>query len=174
MPLFVTIGNHDYDEGDRRAAFEEIFPRSINYRFDHRGWQFVGLDSTQGQQVFYTRVQDASLSWLDDTLPHLDRNRPTVLLTHFPLGPRVICRPLNAPAVLERFGKHNLRAVLNGHWHGYSKRLIGSVALTTNRCCSWWRKNNDGSPDKGYFLCRANADMTVTRQFCVLKKTGLT
>ena len=169
VPVFVTIGNHDYLAEDSRVAFEKIFPSSINYHFEHKGWQFVALDSTQGQRVFYTRVQEPTLRWLDDTLPSLDRRKPTVVLTHFPLGPRVLCRPLNAPAVLERFRDYNLRAVFNGHWHGYSEREISSTTLTTNRCCSWWRKNNDGSPNKGFFLCRANATGDVTHTSCVMK-----
>jgi hypothetical protein len=169
VPVFATIGNHDYASEDRRGAFEEIFPRQLNYHFEHKGWRFVALDSTQGQRVFCTRVPETTLQWLDETLPHLDQSQPTVLLTHFPLGPRVLCRPLNAPAVLARFRHHNLRAVFNGHWHGFSQREIGHTTIATNRCCSWWRKNNDGSPDKGYLLCRATSEGSITRSFCLPK-----
>lgn len=172
MAVFATLGNHDYAVDHDRKAFEKIFPRRLNYYFEHKGWQFVVLDSTDGQRVFYTRVQETTLQWLDETLPHLDRNRPTVLLTHFPLGPRVLCRPRNAPAVLERFRNHNLRAVFNGHWHGYSRRDIGHATIATNRCCSWWRKNRDGSPDKGYFLCRATSDGSIMHSFCAIKSVS--
>jgi hypothetical protein len=169
VPVFATIGNHDYAADNCRRVFEEIFPHRLNYYFEHKGWQFVALDSTEGQRVYYTRVPETTLRWLDETLPNLDRNRPTVLFTHFPLGPRVLCRPLNAPAVLERFRHHNLRAVFNGHWHGFSQRQIDHTTLTTNRCCSWWRKNNDGSPDKGYFLCRATSDGSITLMSCAIE-----
>lgn len=166
--LRVTIGNHDHLPDNTRKPFEEVFPNSLNYHFEHQGWQFVALDSTQGQTVFYTRVQKPTLLWLDENFPNLDRERPLILLTHFPLGQRVLCRPLNAPDVLARFEKHNLRAVFNGHWHGYSQREIGAATVVTNRCCSWWRNNNDGSPLKGYFLCQALPNGEIRRSFHVI------
>ena len=170
VPVFATIGNHDYLTDKDRQPFEAIFPNSLNYYFSHQGWQFVGLDSTEGQRVFYTRVHEPALSWLDQTLPSLDKSKPTVLFTHFPLGSRVLCRPLNAPAVLGKFREHNLRAVFNGHWHGYAQREIGAATITNSRCCSWWRPNNDGSPDKGYFHCHAERDGSVTRKFYTLRQ----
>ena len=169
LPLFATIGNHDHFADHDRAPFEAIFPNSLNYHFEHNGWQFVALDSTEGQRVFYTHIQAPALAWLDETLPGLDKKKPLVLVTHFPLGSRVLCRPLNAPAVLERFREHNLRAVFNGHWHGYAQRKLAAATITNSRCCSWWRPNNDGSPDKGYFLCRAARDGTITREFFTLR-----
>jgi 3',5'-cyclic AMP phosphodiesterase CpdA len=172
LHLRVTIGNHDHLSDDSQKPFEEVFPNSLNYHFKHRGWQFVALDSTQGQTVFYTRVQKATLLWLDENLPSLDRARPMILLTHFPLGPRVLCRPRNAPEVLARFEKHNLRAIFNGHWHGYSEREIGATKVVTNRCCSWWRNNNDGSPLKGYFLCKAMRNGEIHRSFHVIAPRG--
>jgi len=171
-PVHVTIGNHDYATDADREAFEEIFPNSLNYTFTHKNWQFVALDSTQGQRVFYTRVQQPALSWLDETLPRLDKNKPTVLFTHFPLGARVLCRPLNAPMVAQRFQNYNLRGVFNGHWHGYSLRESGVAKIVTGRCCSSWRKNNDGSKDKGFFLCRTKSDGKIIREFCVIKSVS--
>src|SRR5438067_2152189 len=58
VPLFVTIGNHDHLADDSRRGFEKIFPGRLNYHFEHKGWQFIALDSTEGQRVFYTHVQD--------------------------------------------------------------------------------------------------------------------
>ncbi len=171
VPLFATIGNHDHAAEDDRRAFEQIFPRSINYHFEHKGWQFVALDSTQGQQVFYTKIPQTTLDWLDENLPSINHEKPTVLLTHFPMGTGVWTRPRNAPQVLERFRRQSLRAVFNGHWHGYTRREFAHAPVTTNRCCSWWRANNDATPQKGYFLCSAR-DGEITRTFCEIKRIG--
>lgn len=168
LPLHVTIGNHDYLTDDDRSGFERVFPQRLNYHFEVGGWQFLGIDSTEGQRVFRTRVSNATLSWLDETLPGLDCAKPMVLFTHFPLGPRVITRPLNAPAVLERFRGYDLRAVFNGHWHGYSLREIGRMQIVNSRCCSWWATNNDGSPFKGFFLCRVKG-ATLRREYFVVE-----
>jgi hypothetical protein len=167
-PLYATVGNHDYATDTGHAPFDAIFPGSLNYHFAHEGWQFVGLDSTDGRRVVFTTVQPATLAWLDANLPKLDRAKPTVICTHFPLGEAVLCRPLNADEILKRFDGFNLRATFSGHWHGYAERRFEHAVVTNSRCGSWWRGNNDGSPQKGYFLCDVTAAGDVQRQFCVI------
>jgi len=169
-PTYYVVGNHDYRTQEDRKAFEELIPRSINYQFEHRGWQFVGLDTTEGLKSTNTSIPSTTFHWLDESLPKLDKKRPTILFTHFPLGPWVIGRPKNASQLLDRFKEHNLQAVFNGHWHGSTERHVGKVTLTTNRCCSFRRQNHDGTKEKGYFLCHAK-DGKVERTF-VEVKTG--
>ena len=168
MPLYAVPGNHDFISESDRSGYDEVFPERINYRFTHRGWQFVALDSTEGLAFEGTRVGEHTLAWLDAALPKLDPDAPTVVFTHFPLGDGVAYRPLNASAVLERLAKLNLRAVFSGHWHGQSERRVGSADLFTNRCCARLRNNHDGSPQKGWFVCHAAPDGTLTRRFVAL------
>jgi 3',5'-cyclic AMP phosphodiesterase CpdA len=169
-PTYVVVGNHDYRTLDDRKAYDEFFPRRSNYRFEHRGWQFLGLDTTEGQRVQGTNVQPHTLRWLDETLPKVDKKRPLIVFTHFPLGPHVITRPENAEQLLARFREHNLQAVFCGHYHAFTERHVGRVTLTTNRCCSFSRQNHDGSKEKGYFLCHAK-DGTVQRTFIEVPTT---
>jgi 3',5'-cyclic AMP phosphodiesterase CpdA len=158
LPVWVVPGNHDYLEPTDRRPYEQHFPDRINYRFDHRGWQFVALDSTEGKQFHATSIQAPTLKWLDDTLPKLDKKRPTIVFTHFPLGPGVKMCPGNADDVLKRFKEHNLRAVFCGHYHADTETRVGEVVLTTNRCCSFAVANHSpAGKAKGYFLCRAKA-----------------
>lgn len=164
MPIYVVIGNHDYGPKDDRKPFEELFPKSLNYYFEHRGWQFLGLDTSDGVRYTKTAIQPATLRWLDDTLPKLDQKRPTVIFTHFPLGPKVTHRPTNADELLDRFKPFNLQAALSGHFHGFTERQVGDITLTTNRCCSFSKNNHDGTKEKGYFLCQAK-DGKVRRTF---------
>jgi len=168
MPSYSVIGNHDYVTNTDRSAWDELFPRSLNYHFEHRGWRFVGLDSSEGTKWENTRVQAATLQWLDAELPKLVRAAPTVVFTHFPLGVLVPSRPLNADDVLDRFKDFNLVAVFNGHFHGFTERESGRTTLTTNRCCSVSRGNHDGSTEKGYFLCTAR-DGQIQREFVEVK-----
>jgi 3',5'-cyclic AMP phosphodiesterase CpdA len=155
LPTYVVIGNHDYFKQDVRSAYDELFPKRLNYQFEHRGWQFVGLDTTQGQLARNTTIQKPTLTWLADNLPKLDKRKPTVVFTHFPLGPFVIGRPKNAADVLNAFKEYDLQAVFSGHWHGLTERKTGKTVLTTNRCCSLHKPNHDSTPQKGYFLCCA-------------------
>jgi hypothetical protein len=111
--MYPVIGNHDYLTQTNRKAYVETFPLRMNYYFRHRGWQFVGLDTTDGLRYEKTEIQPATFEWLDDYLPRLNPRKPTVVLTHFPLGPGVNYRPANADALLERFREFNLQAVFN-------------------------------------------------------------
>jgi len=162
-PVHVVMGNHDWQTVKDRKAYDDLFPKATNYSFEHRGWQFVGLDSTDGPKPTVA-VRKDTLTWLDENVPKLDKKKPLVLFTHFPLGPLVIFRATNADDVLEQFKDYNLQAVFNGHYHASTERKVGKVILTTNRCCSFSRQNHDGTKEKGYFLCQAK-DGKITREF---------
>jgi predicted MPP superfamily phosphohydrolase len=165
LPVYVVIGNHDYIGMDECKPFMDLFPTSVNYHFEHAGWQFVGLDSSHGMRP-KVAVQPHTLRWLDDTLPRLDKKKPMVVFTHFPLGPLVIYRATNADQVLDRLKEFNLQAVYSGHFHGFTERHVRGTTLTTNRCCSFSRSNHDGTKEKGFFVCRAK-DGKVERAFVV-------
>jgi predicted phosphodiesterase len=168
IPFYPVIGNHDYRSQDDRSAYTKIFPDRINYHFVHEGWQFVGLDTTEGLHYEKTSVAAESLRWLDSELPRLEPRKPTVLFTHFPLGAGVNYRPLNAEDVLQRFQEFNLQAVFSGHFHGFTERTLRSAVLTTNRCCALRRDNHDGTKEKGYFLCQTR-EGRIQRSFVEFK-----
>ncbi|HWN95877.1 MAG TPA: metallophosphoesterase [Methylomirabilota bacterium] len=168
MPFHAVIGNHDYLGQTDRSEWDKLFPRSLNYSFQHRGWQFVALDTSEGLKYEKTSVQPETLSWLDQNIRKLARKQPTILFTHFPLGPDTKYRPLNADAVLEPFKEFNIVAVFNGHFHGFTERKVGQTVFTTNKCCSIARGNHDGTKEKGYFLCRTK-DGRIEREFIEVK-----
>jgi Calcineurin-like phosphoesterase len=173
IPTFAAIGNHDYLTATDRRAYEETFENQLNYEFDHGGWQFVGLDTTQGVRWKNTTVSSTTLAWLDERLPRLDKRKPTVIFTHFPLGAGVSMRPLNADAVLDRFLEFNLSAAFCGHYHGFTERMARAATITTDRCCARVRGNHDGSQEKGWFVCRATESGEVTRRFVEFKPSAL-
>ncbi len=164
VPVHGVIGNHDYGAAESRADYDALFPGAINYAFEAGGWQWLGLDTSEGHKSKGTTIQPHTLDWLDAQLPKLDKKKPTVIFTHFPLGPLTPSRPVNADALLERLIGHNLQAVFSGHYHGFTERVLGDVALTTDKCCAISRSNHDGTPEKGYFLCEAKAGR-ITRTF---------
>lgn len=170
MRVFTTIGNHDYTEAEAREPYEKVFGKVRNYRFDHGDWQFLALDTTNGRAVYRTWIQGATLGWLHANLRAVSRERPLVVLTHFPLG-RNWLRPLNARQVSEPLKGYNLQAALSGHWHGWTERREHGARLSTGRCCSWWRKNHDGSDRKGYFLCRAG-EKGIDYEFIAVDPSG--
>jgi 3',5'-cyclic AMP phosphodiesterase CpdA len=164
IPAYGVIGNHDFATKTDCTPYRDIFPDPLNYHFEHQRWQIIGLDTTQGQNSSKTLIADTTLKWLDETLPKLDKKRPTIVMSHFPLGAGVTNRPLNADVVLERFLDYNLQAAFCGHWHGQSERTVRDAIVVTNRCCSFTAENHDGSKQKGFFRCQANQGR-VTREF---------
>jgi predicted MPP superfamily phosphohydrolase len=167
-PIYTQIGNHDYISQTNRSGYEEIFGKEINYFFKANGWQFLGLDSTDGLRFENTKVPSSTLSWVRDTLPKLDKQAPLVIFTHFPMGTGVKYRPANAEEFLNLFLDYDLKAVLSGHFHGFTEKQIGHTTLTTNRCCSLKRNNHDNTKEKGYFLCSASP-AGLTRTFVEYK-----
>src|SRR5262245_7607646 len=55
-PMYPVIGNHDYLSQNDRSAYTAAYPTRINYHFSHGGWQFVGLDTTEGLHYEKTSV----------------------------------------------------------------------------------------------------------------------
>jgi 3',5'-cyclic AMP phosphodiesterase CpdA len=168
MPFHPVIGNHDYAAQNDRSVWDAIFPAALNYYFEHRGWQFVAIDSSEGLKYEKTKIQPDTLRWVDDNVRKLNRKLPTILFAHFPLGPDTTYRPLNADDLLERFERLNIVAVFNGHFHGFTERKVRDTVFTTNKCCSIARGNHDKTTEKGYFLCRAR-DGRVVREFIEVK-----
>jgi hypothetical protein len=164
-PVYTVPGNHDCDVEKNTRIYSDIFPGRLNYTFTHKDWQFVGLDSTEGEKSQDTRISATSLAWLDATLPALDPAQPTVVFTHFPLAPGVNLVPVNAPDVVARLSRLNLRAAFTGHYHARIERQYGEAALVTNACCSRMRDNHDGSLEEGYLVCTANPDGRLTKEF---------
>ena len=168
VPLHPVPGNHDFLTDTDRSAYDAAFPDKLNFVFHHGGWQFIGLDSTQGTDFEETKISETTLAWLDTTLPNLNASAPTVAFTHFPLGKGVTYRPLNADAVLARLTTLNLRATFSGHWHGLNEQRLDRAELIVNRCCARIRGNRDGSPLKGWWICKATADGMLTHRFASL------
>ena len=163
-PFYPVIGNHDYKTQTDRAGYEKRFPARLNYSFGHSGWQFIGLDTSDGLKYEKTFVGPATLQWLDESLPKLNPRSPTVIFTHFPMGADVNYRPFNAEDVLYRFRDFNLQAVFCGHYHGFTERTSGQAILTTNACCALKRNNHDDTKAKGFFVCEAG-DGKLKRTF---------
>ncbi|WP_029629705.1 metallophosphoesterase family protein [Zavarzinella formosa] len=165
IPVHVVPGNHDYvkDSGER-PHYDDLFPKQLNYRFDLHDWQFLALDSTESLKFQNTVINPDTLKWIDDQLPKLDKKKPLVVFTHFPLGEDVKMRPKNADEILKRLMDHNLQATYSGHFHAFTEKKAGKTVLTTNRCCAFSKGNHDGSTEKGYFLVKI-VDGTLKREF---------
>ncbi len=166
--FYPVMGNHDWLTPTDRKAYLATFPLRLNYSFRHAGWQFIALDTTDGQKFEQTTIASQTFEMLEGIQSRLNRDRPTVLFTHFPLCENVKMRPLNAEALLAKFKGWNLHAVFNGHYHAFTECQRDNAPITTNRCCALKRDNHDGTKEKGYFVCDV-AEGQLTRRFVEYK-----
>jgi 3',5'-cyclic AMP phosphodiesterase CpdA len=163
LPVYVVPGNHDYAAPDR-DRYERFFPKMTNYRFEHKGWHFIGFDSTEGTKSALVTVSAATLKFLAGELERIDVAKPVVGFTHLPFGTDIIYRPVNADAVLNLFAAHKLAGIISGHFHGHTERRWRNALLTTSRCLSVSRDNHDGTKQKGFLLFTA-ANEKLTYRF---------
>jgi 3',5'-cyclic AMP phosphodiesterase CpdA len=165
IPYHLTCGNHDYHTQTDRAAFTAAFGDRLNTSFEVEGWQFVGLDSADGTKSSNVDAHKETLDFAASLPAKLDKNKPTVLFTHFPLAAGVNMRIRNADTLLEPFKQLNLVATFSGHYHAFTEKTIPTnITATTNVCCSHKRANHDNKFQKGFLLLEA-ADGKLKRTF---------
>lgn len=164
-PIHAVPGNHDCDLEENSRLFSEIFPGQLNQAFAHGGWQFIGLDSTDGKAWNDTRIGSEALGFLEGAAAAFDRAAPTVLFTHFPLAPDVRMASLNSGEVFARLEGFNLRCTFSGHYHARTERNHGDTPVLTNTCCSRVRAPHDDTLAEGYLICTAHPDGRLVRDF---------
>ena len=64
IPFHAVIGNHDYVTQTDRAPWEKVLPGSLNYHLEHRDWQIVALDTTEGLKASETKIQPDTFRWV--------------------------------------------------------------------------------------------------------------
>jgi len=154
LTCYPVPGNHDYSTSSDKSNYEKTFPDRLNYTFSYKGWQFVGLDSTEGQKYQNTTISQETIQWLTKQINQLSSTAPTVVFTHFPLIPFVPFSPNNSETVLKLLKTLNVKAIFCGHYHGYVRVGLNSTEICINYCCSLKRNNHDGTSVKGYYLCK--------------------
>lgn len=176
VPVYPVPGNHDYTLAESRREYDECFPGRTNYTFEHAGWQFIGLDTTEKLLWHDTQISAATMTWLDEKLAGVDRNRPLVVFTHFPLAvdfplipagapTNIRMQPVNAAELLGKFRGYNLQGVLSGHFHGFTEQQFDTATVATHRCCGRIVENHDGTTEKGFMVYTADKGR-LSRRFC--------
>lgn len=165
VPFHVTCGNHDPLPSGDRKPWETAFGDKLNFFIENNGWQFVGLDTSDGTKVSRFDCKKETVEFAGTLPTKLDKDKPTFIYTHFPLGPGVTNRLQNADALMEPLKQLNVAAIFSGHHHAYTqKNVLTSAIATTNVCCSFKKANHDSTFQKGFFLVEA-ADGKWKRTF---------
>jgi 3',5'-cyclic-AMP phosphodiesterase len=160
-PWYTVRGNHDLAGG----TFEREFG-PLRQTFDHGGWRFILVDSNPGDA---TPMSEHDCAFIRHCLARTPADMPLVLCCHHPLMPGTKAYPLaGAEDVIALFACHNLRAVLNGHYHGNQEAVVDGVLYTTTACCSTTRDNFDGATAKGYRVFHCTGD-EISTEFVVVR-----
>jgi 3',5'-cyclic AMP phosphodiesterase CpdA len=64
VPFYPLPGNHDNDLEQTTRLYADVFPNRLNYSWVESGWQFVALDTTDGNKWSDTTVRPETLAWL--------------------------------------------------------------------------------------------------------------
>ena len=168
MPWHVVQGNHDvlHEAGKDEVLFREVFSLKTNsHSFVAKGIHFMAIAHGCGRSYRNNSVRPEVLAWMRETLKDIEKNRPIILVSHYPFARGVTYATPNAAEVLSLFDGRNLIAVMSGHFHGNTERIENGVLMTTTACCSGTRGNHDGTKAKGYRVFHVNERMTITTEF---------
>lgn len=179
MPVYNTLGNHEIYGIYKRSGADSLHPEygekmfekrlgPSYYSFSHKGWKFFILNSVEdtGRDRYIGKIDDAQLNWIRDELQKTDTLTPLVISTHIPfltantqkyVGSTVASDSgtvvVNSKETLDRFKRHNLRLVLQGHLHTIEDILIDDIRFVTCGAVSggWWRGPNMGF-EEGFMM----------------------
>lgn len=170
MPLYNTMGNHEiYGIYSASGADtlnpeygEKMFESRIGksyYSFEHKGWKFMILNSVEDthKDGYIGKIDSGQIEWIKEELSKTDKATPIVISTHIPFitantqkysgttvandSSTVIS---NGKEVLDLFGDHNLKLVLQGHLHTVEDIYIDGIHFVTGGAVSaaWWTGPN--------------------------------
>ena len=174
IPFYPTIGNHDRfwgAEKDDPLYNEGLFEKYIHesyYSYNHKGWHFIVLNSTQTCDGSYC-VGPEQKEWLANDLAKVDKQTPIVISVHVPF--LSVYYPAlrgdytdtdtfkNFKEIWDMFENKNLRLVLQGHMHLYEEIKVRGVQFITAGAvsASWWGGSYHGT-EEGYLKVDINGN----------------
>ncbi|MGK6349939.1 metallophosphoesterase family protein [Parapedobacter sp. DT-150] len=174
LKWYYTIGNHDryWGDGDKGGAYGETLFKSFfgdtYYTFDHKGWRFIVLNSTEVCDGNYC-LSDAQFQWLQSVLASTPAEQPIIVSTHVPflslyypvLEGRYTDTDtfVNQKQAFDLFSGHKLKLVLQGHQHLYEEINVKGVQFITAGAisASWWSGSFHGT-EEGYLKVTTDGD----------------
>lgn len=169
IDFYTTIGNHDRfwdvpaeDPLYNHGLYEKYLGKTY-YAFDHKGWQFIVLNTSN-----YV-VDDEQKAWLSDVIALVPPTKPIILVAHVPflsvyypvLEGRYTSTDTfsNFKEVWDMFEGKNLKLVLQGHMHLYEEIKVKDIVFISAGAvsASWWGGPFYGT-EEGYLLVHINGD----------------
>lgn len=174
IDYYATLGNHDrfWGVSTKDPLYNEgLFEKYINesyYSFDHKGWHFIVLNTTQTCGGSYC-VGNEQKEWLKNNLQNVDSKTPIIISVHVPF--LSVYYPalegkyksadtfVNFKEIWDMFEDKNLKLVLQGHMHLYEEIKVCDVQFITAGAvsASWWGGPYHGT-EEGYLKVNIDGD----------------
>lgn len=183
MPVFQTVGNHDFEfaKGDldefnptvsvrRDRMFEAVFG-PIDYSWNRGDLHIISIndvmfDNLDKANKYYCGITDAQLEWLRQDLSFVPKDKMVILCLHIPISTKSIAgmkTPQTKHQLQNLFDATDLMAgfsnarVFSGHTHTNFKRTLSNgvreFTVGAMSGCWWWSRNCADGSPNGYLVC---------------------
>lgn len=181
MPVFQTVGNHDFEyaltaveDGSpsitlrRHRYFEDVFGPA-NYSFNRGDVHIVSMHNVCFETFgapgkYHGDFSDVQVSWLEQDLAAVPEDKLVILCVHIPLE-GIYAKVPNVGRVMDLLAARKHAQIVSGHTHtikhlhypnGVSELVAGAMSG-----CWWWSKNcADGTPN-GYMVWKIEGNEVV-------------
>lgn len=187
MPVWHVLGNHDvagletgmssHDAIFGKALFQKVFNTSTFYTFQHKGVNFIVLDSIiiKGRSWF-PGIDINQAAWLERVLA-ANIAMPSIVISHVPFatsmasyGPGSNSKAydpiVNADYMIPMLDRYNVIAVLQGHTHIVETVHRHGIQFVTGGAVSgnWWKGAQFGDHEGVTFVTVDNGKVTTRYQ----------
>lgn len=168
MPVFQTIGNHDYDfkKTDNVAAVRtyETYCGPLNYSFNRGDAHIISMDNVrhglEASDNYSGGFEEWQFEWLRQDLSHVSKDKLIVFCVHIPFrggsasGGSNVNKDKYYDEVLALLAQYKSATILSAHTHSNinyihnvgGKEIYEHVTGTT--CGAWWKSTvcTEGTP----------------------------
>jgi 3',5'-cyclic AMP phosphodiesterase CpdA len=184
MPVWHVLGNHDvagletgmssHDVIFGKALFRQVFNTPTYYSFQHKGVNFIVLDSIMIKgRDWEPAIDITQAAWLERVLIGT-KGTPSIVISHVPLatsmasyGPgsnsKVYEPVLNASYIIPMLEYYDVIALLQGHTHiSETVHRMGIHYVTGGAVCgNWWKGAQFGDREGVTFVTVDNGSVTT-------------
>jgi 3',5'-cyclic AMP phosphodiesterase CpdA len=173
MPVHTGIGNHEFFGMNNPKILtsnpvygQKMYESKIGttyYSFEHKGWKFLMINdvkNTDSGKKYIGFIDDEQMQWLKDELAATDHSTPIVVCAHIPFissmkkfefgslsGTPENDGVANSKEFFSLFEKHNLKLILQGHFHFFEVLYANNIYYITSP-----------APTSGFFMFEAGKD----------------
>jgi 3',5'-cyclic AMP phosphodiesterase CpdA len=183
LPVWHVLGNHDvagletgmssHDVIFGKALFEKTFNTQTYYSFQHKGVNFIVLDSIMIKgRDWYPAIDINQAAWLEGVL-QATLSMPSSVISHVPMATsiatyapgsnnKVYDPVLNSDIIVPMLEQYNVIALLQGHTHIVeSVHRHGIQYMTGGAVCgNWWKGMQFGDREGVTFVTVDNGTVT--------------